>query len=150
MAPVVQRLREVGLLREQWTRPVVLLIARIEAGEGLVAAAAVREVVTLLRVAGAPAWIADHLSQWALDSGDAELAARLSGWADAAIARGNEPRFWHARRVHERVLPRLDAALGPAAHASLRATGRALSDDAALRAVLAHAGAGSSGGMAQP
>ncbi len=145
MAPVVERLREVGLLREQWTRPVVLLIARIEAGEGMACAATVREVVTLLRVAGAPAWLADHLSLWALDSGDAELDSRLSGWADAAIARGTEPRNWHARSVHERVLPRLDAALGMAAHASLRATGRALDDDAALRAVLAHAGAGSSG-----
>jgi hypothetical protein len=100
-------------------------------------------------VAGAPAWIADHLSLWALDSGDAQLAARLSGWADAAIARGTEPRNWHARVVHERVRPRLDAALGSAAHASLRDAGRALGDDAALRAVLACADTGVSGGMAQ-
>jgi hypothetical protein len=125
MAPVVQRLREVGLLREQWTRPAVLLIARIESGEGAAAAAAVREVVTLLRVAGAPAWLADHFSLWALDSGDAELAARLSGWADAAIARGTEPRNWHARAVYERVLPRLDAALGAEAHAHARGRARA-------------------------
>ena len=149
MEPVVQRLREVGLLREQWTRPAVLLIARIEAGQGLAAAAAVRETVTLLRVAGAPAWIADHLSLWALDIGDAELAARLSGWADAAIARSSEPRNWHARAVHERVRPRLDAALGAAAHASLREAGSALSDDAALRAVLARAEAGASDRVAQ-
>jgi predicted ATPase/DNA-binding winged helix-turn-helix (wHTH) protein len=147
MAPVVQRLREVGLLREQWTRPVVLLLARIESGEGAAAAALVREVITLLRVAGAPTWIADHLSLWALDCGDAELAARLSGWADAAIARGSEPRNWHARAVHERVRPRLDAALGVAAHASLREAGRALSDDAALRTALARAAA--SDGMPQ-
>ncbi len=140
MVPVVQRLREVGLLREQWTRPAVLLIARIEAGEGAAAAAAVREVVTLLRVAGAPTWLADHFSLWALDCGDAELAARLSGWSDAAIARGSEPRNWHARAVHERVQPRLDAALGTAVHASLREQGRrALEDDAALRLVLARA-----------
>ena len=149
MEPVVQRLREVGLLREQWTRPAVLLIARIEAGEGLGAAAAVREGVTLLRVAGAPTWIADHLSLWALDAGDAELAARLSGWADAAIARGSEPRNWHARAVHERVRPRLDAALGAAAHASLRESARTLSDDAALRAVLARADACVSDRVAQ-
>jgi predicted ATPase len=141
MAPVVQRLREVGLLREQWTRPVVLLLARIEAGEGMAAAAAVREVILLLRVAGAPAWMADHLSLWTLDAGDADLAARLSGWADAAIARGSEPRNWHARAVHERVRPRLDAALGAALHQGLREAGRALGDDAALTAVLARAAA---------
>jgi predicted ATPase/DNA-binding winged helix-turn-helix (wHTH) protein len=147
MAPVVQRLREVGLLREQWTRPVVLLLARIESGDGMAAAAAVREVVMLLRVAGAPTWIADHLSLWALDIGDAELAARLSGWADAAIARASEPRNWHASAVHQRVRPRLDATLGVAAHAKLRAEGHAFSDDVALRVVLARAGA--SDGMAQ-
>jgi hypothetical protein len=149
MVPVVQRLREVGLLREQWTRPAVLLLARIEAGEAMAAAAAVREVVTLLRVAGAPAWIADHLSLWALDSGAAELAAQLSGWADEAIARGPEPRNWHARTVHERVLPRLDAALGVDAHQRARQAGRALSDDAALRLVLAHAEHGASDGRPQ-
>jgi hypothetical protein len=109
----------------------------------------VRETVTLLRVAGAPAWIADHLSLWTLDIGDAELAARLSGWADAAIARGSEPRNWHARAVHERVRPRLDAALGAAAHARWREAGSALSDDAALRAVLARAEAGASDRVAQ-
>jgi predicted ATPase/DNA-binding winged helix-turn-helix (wHTH) protein len=147
MAPVVQRLREVGLLREQWTRPVVLLLARIECGEGMAAAALVCEVITLLRVAGAPTWIADHLSLWALDVGDAELAARLSGWADAAIARGTEPRNWHARAVHERVNARLGVQLDAAAQARLHAEGGALSDDAALRAVLARAGA--SNGMAQ-
>lgn len=147
MAPVVQRLREVGLLREQWTRPVVLLLARIESGEGMAAAALVCEVITLLRVAGAPTWIADHLSLWALDVGDAELAARLGGWADAAIARGTEPRNWHARAVHERVNARLGVQLDAAVQARLRDEGAALSDDAALRAVLVRAGA--SGGMAQ-
>jgi predicted ATPase/DNA-binding winged helix-turn-helix (wHTH) protein len=145
MAPVVQRLREVGLLREQWTRPVVLLLARIESGEGIAAAAAVREVIMLLRVAGAPTWIADHLSLWALDTGDAELAARLSGWADAATARGSEPRNWHARTVHERVLARLDTVLGADAHAAARDAGRRLADDAALRLVLAHADGASDG-----
>lgn len=147
MAPVVQRLREVGLLREQWTRPVVLLLARIESGEGMAAAALVCEVITLLRVAGAPTWIADHLSLWALDVGDAELAARLGGWADAAIARGAEPRNWHARAVHERVNARLGVQLDAAVQARLREEGAALGDDAALRAVLVRAGA--SGGMAQ-
>jgi hypothetical protein len=136
LEPVVQRLREVGLLREQWTRPAALLIARIEAGEGMAAAAAVREVITLLRVAGAPTWIADHLSLWVLDIGDAALAARLSGWADAAIARGPEPRNWHARTVHECVSARLDAILGAAEQGSLRAEGRQLDNDAALRLVL--------------
>jgi predicted ATPase/DNA-binding winged helix-turn-helix (wHTH) protein len=139
MAPAVQRVRELGLLREQWTRPAVLLLARIEAGEGMAAAAAVREMVSLLRVASAPTWIADHLSLWALDAGDAELAARLGGWADAAIARGPEPRNWHARAVHERVRVRLTTALGAEAHARARDAGRALTDDAALRLVLAHA-----------
>jgi predicted ATPase/DNA-binding winged helix-turn-helix (wHTH) protein len=149
MEPVVQRLREIGLLREQWTRPVVLLLARIEAGEGLAAAAAVREVVTLLRVAGAPTWIADHLSLWALDAGDAELAGRLAGWADAAIARASEPRNWHARAVHQRVQARLDATLGAEAHKQARDAGRTLADDAALRLVLACAGA-SDGGLRVP
>jgi hypothetical protein len=139
LEPVVQRLREVGLLREQWTRPAALLIARIEAGDGMAAAGAVREVVTLLRVAGAPTWIADHLSLWALDVGDADLATRLSGWADAAIARGPEPRNWHARTVHGRVSARLDAVLGTAEHASVRDAGRQLDNDAALRLVVARA-----------
>jgi predicted ATPase len=147
--PVVQRLREVGLLREQWTRPAALLIARIEAGDAMAAAGAVQEVVTLLRVAGAPAWIADHLSLWALDSGDAELAARLGGWADATIARGPEPRNWHARTVHERLLPRLDRALGVDAHQRARQAGSTLSDDAALRLVLALAARGASDGRPQ-
>ena len=90
LEPVVQRLREVGLLREQWTRPAALLIARIEAGEGMAAAAAVREVVTLLRVAGAPTWIADHLSLWVLDIGDAEAGGtpeRLGRRGDCARTR---------------------------------------------------------------
>jgi hypothetical protein len=149
LEPVVQRLREVGLLREQWTRPAALLIARIEAGDGMAAASAVHEVVTLLRVAGAPAWIADHLSLWALDIGDAELSARLSGWADAAIVRGAEPRNWHARNANERVVTRLDAVLGAEAHECARRAGRALSHDAALRLVLARADGNVSDGRLQ-
>lgn len=136
LAPVVQQLREVGLLREQWTRPAALLIARIEAGEAHAAADAVREAVTLLRVAGAPAWIADHLSLWALDCAAIEAAARLRGWSDATIARGPEPRNWHARTVHQRVGVRLEAALDAAVLQRLCDDGRALSDDAALRLVL--------------
>lgn len=136
LRPVVQRLRETGLLREQWTRPVLLALARIEAGEAAAAAPALREAVTLLRVAGAPAWCADHFAWWVLDCGDVALGARLAGWADATVRRSGQPRHAHAQAAHQQVLRRLAARLAPADEAPLRAEGEAFDDELALLRVL--------------
>jgi hypothetical protein len=136
LQPVVQRLRETGLLREQWTRPVLLALARIEAGEAAAAAPAVREAVTLLRVAGAPAWCADHFAWWVLDCGDAALGARLAGWADATVRRSGQKRHAHAQAAHDAVRLRLAGRLGAAEEQRLRGEGEAFDDELALLRVL--------------
>lgn len=136
LQPVVQRLRETGLLREQWTRPVLLTLARIEAGEAATAAPAVREAVTLLRVAGAPAWCADHFAWWVLDCGDAALGARLAGWADATVRRTGQKRHAHAQAAHDAVRLRLAGRLGAAEEQRLRGEGEAFDDELALLRVL--------------
>jgi predicted ATPase/DNA-binding winged helix-turn-helix (wHTH) protein len=136
LQPVVQRLRETGRLREQWTRPVLLALARIEAGEAAAAAPAVREAVTLLRVAGAPAWCADHFAWWVLDCGDAALGARLAGWADATVRRTGQKRHAHAQAAHDAVRLRLAGRLGAAEEQRLRGEGEAFDDELALLRVL--------------
>jgi len=136
LQPVVQRLRETGLLRELWTRPVLLALARIEAGESAAAAPAVREAVTLLRVAGAPGWCADHLAWWVLDCGDTTLAARLAGWADATVRRTGQKRHAHAQAAHDAVRLRLAGRLATGLERRLREEGEAFDDELALLRVM--------------
>ncbi|WP_284617701.1 ATP-binding protein [Aquabacterium humicola] len=136
LEPMVAQVRAAGLLRELWTRPVLLALARIEAGQGAEAAPAVREAVTLLRVAGAHAWCADHFAWWALDCGEPALGARLAGWADATVRRNGQPRHAHARAAHEQASLRLAVKLPPAAREALRAEGEAFDDELALLRVL--------------
>jgi hypothetical protein len=136
LQPVVQRLRQTGLLREQWTRPVLLALARIEAGEAAAAAPAVREAVTLLRVAGALDWCADHFAWWVLDCGDATLAARLAGWADATVRRSGRKRHAHAQAAHDEARLRLAGRLASAEEQRLRGEGEAFDDELALLRVL--------------
>jgi predicted ATPase/class 3 adenylate cyclase/DNA-binding winged helix-turn-helix (wHTH) protein len=135
LVPVVQRLRETGLLREQWTRPALLTMARIEAGEGPAAAAAVRETIALLRIAGARHWCADHLACWAAFNGAHETAARLLGWADATTRRAG-PRMFHAQGACDRTLALLTPALDAERLQQLRAEGAGLDDEMALLRVL--------------
>jgi hypothetical protein len=138
MRPVVRQLRELGYLRWQWTRPAVLLMALIEAGAVDEATALLKETLPLLQVAGAVDWMPEYMALWASVTGFDEDAARLLGWADAALARkGVEAGDVLRRRVIERVEARLAAALGRDDADALRATGRAWSDADALDRLLA-------------
>ncbi|MES2957624.1 MAG: winged helix-turn-helix domain-containing protein [Pseudomonadota bacterium] len=136
-APVVQRLRELGLTRQQWTRPALLMMARIEAGAAQEMAPLLREVLTLLRVAGAPAWSADHLAWWAVNCGAHEEAARLLGWADTGFEPPREPRHSHAQSAATHTLAHLQGRLAPDRLEALRREGRSLGDTFALQRVLA-------------
>jgi predicted ATPase/DNA-binding winged helix-turn-helix (wHTH) protein len=136
IAPTLPEIRQAGLMRTLWSRFAVHLIARIEAGHGRAAAAQVREVVTLLRVAQAPGWIADHMAWWAAQCDALEDGARLLGWADGWHERQGEPRHSHAQAGLERALAALGARLTAERIEALRAEGRTLPDEVALQAVL--------------
>jgi hypothetical protein len=136
LAPALQAIRAAGLTRALWTRSAIHLVARIEAGHGRAAAADMREVITLLRVAQAPGWIADHMAWWEVQCDAPEDGARLLGWADAAYERRGEPRHSHAQAGHDRALEALRARLAEDRIEALRAEGRALPDEVALEAVL--------------
>lgn len=137
LEPVVARIRELGLIRQQWTRPALLTMARIASGAGPAAAAAVRETVTLLRVAGAPSWLADHFAWWAAQCAAFDDAARLLGWADSAAATRGEPRrLHHSQQGADGALALLLPALDASRLDQLRAEGRTMPDEVALQRVL--------------
>jgi predicted ATPase/DNA-binding winged helix-turn-helix (wHTH) protein len=141
LAPVLDAIRAAGLTRTLWTRSAIHLVARIEAGHGPAAADEMREVVTLLRVAQAPGWIADHMAWWAAQCDAPEDGARLLGWADGWHARQGLARHSHAQAGHDRALEALGARLEAGRLEALRLQGRALTDEVALQAVLRIAGA---------
>jgi predicted ATPase/DNA-binding winged helix-turn-helix (wHTH) protein len=136
LAPVLEAIRAAGLTRTYWTRSAIHLVARIEAGHGHAAAAEIREVVTLLRVAQAPGWIADHMAWWAAQCDALEDGARLLGWADTWYERQREARHSHAQAGHNRALAAIQARLATQRIEALRAEGRVLADEVALQAVL--------------
>jgi hypothetical protein len=144
MRPVVERLRELGYLRWQWTRPALYLMALIDAEEAAESTAALRETLPLLRVAGAVHWLPEHMGLWALLIGAPEEAARLLGWSDAVRTRDGLPRReFFAQRAFDRLLARATAALGAEAVESLRAEGRAWTHE-----IVAHRLAGRLSGQA--
>jgi hypothetical protein len=136
LAPALDAIRAAGLTRTLWTRTAIHLVARIEAGHGRAAAAQMREVVTLLRVAQAPGWVSDHMAWWAAQCDALEDGARLLGWADAWYGRQGEARHSHAQAGHDRALAVLQARLPAQRIEALRAEGRGLPDEVALQAVL--------------
>jgi predicted ATPase/DNA-binding winged helix-turn-helix (wHTH) protein len=136
LAPALEAIRAAGLTRTLWGRFAVHLIARIEAGHGRAAAAEMREVVTLLRVAQAPGWIADHMAWWAAQCDAPEDGARLLGWADAWHERQGEARHSHAQAGHDRALAALRSRIEDSRLERLREEGRGLPDEVALQAVL--------------
>jgi predicted ATPase/DNA-binding winged helix-turn-helix (wHTH) protein len=137
MNPVVQRLRELGYLRWQWTRPAILLMALIEAGAVDEATAALRETLPLLQVAGAVDWMPEHFALWALIAGYPQDAAGLLGWSDSTVAPGAEGRNFHREQVRARVESRLAAQLDAGRINALRSAGQAWDDHVALQHVLA-------------
>jgi hypothetical protein len=130
MRPVVERLRELGYLRWQWTRPALYLMALIEAEAVSEATAALRETLPLLRVAGAVDWLPEHMGLWALLVGAPEEAARLLGWSDTVRTRGGTVRReFFSQRAFDRLVAATSAALGEPAVEALRSEGRAWSSE---------------------
>ena len=137
MRPVVQRLRELGYLRWQWTRPAILLMALIEADAVDEATAVLRETLPLLQVAGAIDWMPESFALWALIAGYPEDAAGLLGWSDATLARpGAEGRRMFRLQTLARVESGLAAQLDAERIRALRSAGRDWDDHAVMQRML--------------
>ncbi len=138
MRPVVQRLRELGYLRWQWTRPAVYLMALIDAEATAEATAALRETLPLMRVAGAIDWMPEYMALWALHVGEPEEAAGLLGWSDAILAAsGQTRRDFHRQRVLERAEALLAEKLSSERVSALRSAGRQWRNEAVMHRLLA-------------
>jgi hypothetical protein len=136
MKPVVQRLRELGYMRWQWTRPAILLMALIEAGAVDEATAVLRETLPLLQVAGAIDWMPEHFALWAVLAGFPEEAAELLGWADSTLKQGAESRSFHREQALARAESELSAKLDGERIRALRSAGRDWDDHAVMQRML--------------
>jgi hypothetical protein len=132
----VTEIRARGLARRCWPQVALLAMARIECGDAVAAAAAVRDAVALLRVGGSVWWLSDHLAWWLAQAGALDDAARVHGWADARSAARNEPRSPQGRAARERLLARLGAEVAPERMAAWRDAGARLIDDEVADIVL--------------
>jgi predicted ATPase/DNA-binding winged helix-turn-helix (wHTH) protein len=138
MRPIVDRLRELGYLRWQWTRPAIHLMALIDAGATAEATVALRETLPLMRVADAIDWMPECMALWALLIGETEDAARLLGWSDAVLEASDQPwRDFHRQRTLERAEARLAERLSAERIEALRSKGRQWDGEAVMHRLLA-------------
>ena len=107
-----------------------------EAGALALAMPTVREAVALLRANGSLWWMAGALAFAALARGDLEAAARVTGWADAQVARRGETGGLFFGRLRATCQQRLQQALTADRLRQQLAEGALFDDDTALALAL--------------